>query len=546
MRRVPTTVCDSPVPPPRERTAATTWLALGAIALLAAALRFATLRTQSLWFDEAATWDLVRRPLGEMLRQIPKGESNPPLFYVLEWAWTRVFGDGEAGLRSLPALAGLLTVPVAYAIGRQVAGGGSRAATRAGLAAAALVAVNPLLVWYAQEARSYALATLLSAVALLLMLHMAPGDPPPPRPAAGPASGGNLAAFGTRGPAPAPQGDPRGRVLAGWALVAALALATHYFTVFVLAPQAAWLLWRHPRRREARAAVAAVVVAGLALLPLLIAQSGNPYDIAGTSLAVRLVQVPKQFLLGYRGPLALPVGAAGALLVVGAAWLLVRRTTGAPRERAVLLGGIGLAGVALPLLAALAGADYLNTRNVLPALVPLLAAIAVGYAASDRPRAGAALLAGLCAISLAIVVAVDADRQYQRPDWRGLARALGPGPAGGARALVVAPANGELALRYYRPAIRTMGAAGAAVREIDVIAVAGSRDPGKAPQLPPLVGTALAVPGFGPPTRTHTSAYELLRFRTTGAAPVHVAPDPLAQLRFGAAPPSVDLLPAER
>lgn len=511
---MPTTVRES-VAPPRGR-ATTPWLALGAIVVLAAALRFATLRTQSVWFDEAATWDLVRRPFGEMLRQIPRGESTPPLFYVLEWAWTRVFGDGEAGLRSLPALAGLLTVPVAFAIGRRAgAPAGKRKGERAGLAAAALVAVNPLLVWFSQEARSYALATLLSAVALLLMLRA--------------------------------EDDRHPRVLAAWALAAALALATHYFAAFVLAPQSLWLLWRHPRRRGAVAAVGALVAVGLALLPLLIAQSGNPYDIAGTSLALRLAQVPKQFLLGYRGPLALPFGLLGALLVAGGAWLLLRRTPRPAHERALLLAAIGLVGIALPLLAALGGADYLNTRNVLPALIPLLAALAVGCAACDRPRTGLATLAALCAISLAIVVGVAADRQYQRPDWRGLARALGPGRAGGARALVVSPANGELALRYYRRGIRTMGTAGADVREVDVVAVAGSRDPGRAPELPALVGTGLGVSGFVPADRTRTSGYELLRFRpAAGAAPVHVTPDPLGVLRYGEPYASIDVLSSHR
>jgi mannosyltransferase len=502
---VPTTVRQSPSPA-ASATTRTPWLALASIVLLAAVLRFATLRTQSIWFDEAATWDLVRRPFGEMLRRVPDGESNPPLFYVLEWGWTRVFGDGEAGLRSLPALAGLLTVPVAYVIARRAAAG----VAGVGLAAAALVAVNPLLVWFSQEARSYALATLLSAVALLFTLHALD--------------------------------DRRGRLLAGWALAAALALATHYFAAFVLAPQALWLLWRHPHRRGALLAVGALAAAGLALLPLLLAQAGNPYDIAGTSLALRLAQLPKQFLLGYRGPLALPFGLLGALLVAGGAWLLLRRTPRRVRDRALLLAGIGAVGVALPLLAALGGADYLNTRNLLPALIPLLAALAVGCGASDAPRSGLALLAGLCAISLAIVVTVAADSQYQRPDWKGLAAALGR--AGGTRALVVSPANGELALRYYRPSIRTMGQAGTDVREVDVVAVAGSRDPGKAPELPPLTGTALGVPGFGPALQTRTSTYAILRFPASGATPV--VPTPLGTLRFGQPFPSVDVLPAGR
>jgi mannosyltransferase len=503
---VPTTVREPDAP--TRSSSATPWLALGAIVLLAAVLRFATLRTQSIWFDEAATWDLVRRPFGEMLRRIPDGESNPPLFYVLEWGWTRVFGDGEAGLRSLSAVAGLLTVPVAYAIGRRAAGG----AARAGLAAAALTAVNPLLVWFSQEARSYALATLLSAVALLLFQRA--------------------------------QDDRCGRVLAGWALAAVLALATHYFTAFVLAPQALWLLWRHPRRRDALAAVAAVTAAGIALLPLLLAQAGNPYDIAGTSLALRLAQLPKQFLLGYRGPLALPLGLLGALLAAGGAWLLARRTPYVARERAYMLAVIGTAGIAIPLVAAFAGADYVNTRNLLPALVPLLAALAVGYGASAPPRVGMWLLGGLCALSLAIVVTVAADAQYQRQDWKGLARALGDG--GGARALVISPANGELALGYYRPELRVLGAPGAAVREVDVVAVAGSPDPGKAPVLPPLYGTTLGVAGFDQAQRTVTSTYAILRFRAVGRAPVQVTPDPLGALRYGDRFPSVDVLPAGR
>jgi len=488
------------------------WAALGAILLIAAALRFATLRTQSIWFDEAATWDLVRRPFGEMLSRLPDGESNPPLFYVLEWIWTRVFGDGEFGLRSLSALAGLLTVPVAYAIGRRAAAGTARAGAAA-LAAAALVAVNPLLVWFSQEARSYALATLLAALAALLLLRTLD--------------------------------DARGRVLAGWTLVSALALATHYFTAFVLVPQAVWLLWRHPRRRDAFAAVGAVALAGLALLPLLIAQSGNPYDIAGTSLALRLAQVPKQFLLGYRGPLALPFGLLGALLALGSAWLLLRRTPRPARERALLLAGIGGVGIALPLLAALVGADYLNTRNLLPALIPLLAALAVGGAASATARVGTVLLGTLCAVSLAIVVTVASDPQYQRQDWKGLAHALGR--SDGTRALVISPANGELALRYYRRGLRRMGPRGAVVGEVDVVAVAGSPDPGKEPRLPALTGTALGVSDFGPAHEMRTGTYAALRFPVAaGSTAVPVTRDPLNVLRFGARYASIDVLPAGR
>ena len=79
--------------------------------------------------------------------------------------WARVFGYGEAGLRSLSALAGVATVPVAYGAARKLI------STRAGLIAAALTACNPLLIWYSQEARSYSLLVLLTAVALLAFAH---------------------------------------------------------------------------------------------------------------------------------------------------------------------------------------------------------------------------------------------------------------------------------------------------------------------------------------------------------------------------------------
>ncbi len=92
-------------------------------------------------------------------------ESAPPLYYALAWLWTQVVGTGELGLRSLSALAGVATVPVAYLLGIELRD------RRAGIAAAALVAVNPMLLWYSQEARGYALLVLLTALALLYFLR---------------------------------------------------------------------------------------------------------------------------------------------------------------------------------------------------------------------------------------------------------------------------------------------------------------------------------------------------------------------------------------
>lgn len=482
------------------------WLPLTAIVLLAALLRLPNLAAQSIWFDEAATWDLTRMPFGEMLRTLPDRESNPPLFYVLEWVTTRLVGDGAFGLRLLSALAGIALVPVAAAIGRRLGG------TRVALVTAALVAVNPLLVWFSQEARSYQLVALLSGLSLLAFVRTFDDDRP--------------------------------RTIAWWTVASALALCTHYFACFVIAPQLLWLLWRHPARRAALAATGALALVGAALLPMLLAQRDNPYDIAGSSIAVRLVQIPKQFLLGYRGPWALLTGCLGSAAIVVGLWLLLRRTAPSPRRRGLLVGGIGVAGIALPTLGAMVGADYLNARNLIPALLPLLAALACGLAAA-RPapaaRVGTLTAALLTLLSLGVVLGVARDEQYQRPDWKGLAAALGRSDED--RVLVVSPANGEAALRFYRRDLTPLPAAGRPVSEVDVVSVATAPNPGDAPVLPGLSGSGGAAT-IGPPTQRETDTWIVRSYRAPTAALVQ--PVPMTGLRFSVAFPSVLLLPASR
>src|SRR4051812_41293978 len=194
--------------------------ALVAIVGAGAALRFSTLGVQSFWHDEAVTVGRVLHPgLGGTLREIPSSEAAPPLYYVLAWLWTKVFGVSEAGIRSLSAVFGTATVPVAYAIGARLV------SRRAGLLAALAVAVSPLLVWYSQEARAYALLVLTSALTIWFF-------------------------------AAALQEPERRRWLWWWAAASSLALLSHYFAAFVVAPEAAWLLWRSRPPRPGLAAVA--------------------------------------------------------------------------------------------------------------------------------------------------------------------------------------------------------------------------------------------------------------------------------------------------
>ncbi len=188
------------------------WAVLGLTAL-GASIRFSTLGLQSYRHDEAVTAGRVlASSLSQTMHQVWAGESTPPLYYFLAWLWMHPFGVHEVGLRSLSALFGTATIPVAYLIGRELVG------RRTGIALAAIVAVNPMLVWYSQDARAYALLVLLSSVALLFFLRA--------------------------------RRTASARDLAWWAVFSALALATHYFAFFPLAIETVWLaLTVRPLRR---------------------------------------------------------------------------------------------------------------------------------------------------------------------------------------------------------------------------------------------------------------------------------------------------------
>lgn len=467
---------------PRSRGA---WIPLLLIVGVAAALRFATIATQSFWLDEAVTADLMHRSFGSMLSAIWDGESSPPLYYALAWVWTQLFGAGEAGLRSLSALIGVATVPVAWAIGARLSERQS-----AGLLAAALAAVNPLLVWYGQEGRAYALLVLLASVSLLLMLRAA--DSP-----------------------------SRGRVVA-WGVVCGLALATHYFAIYVVAAQVAWLLWQRPPARLIAAGLAPIALAGAALAPLALHQRGNDLAsfIRGEALTTRVAQIPKQWLIGYDGPSESLVTAAALLLVLPAiAGLIGLRGSPRARELSGVLA-VTVGAVALPLLVALVGEDQLLTRNVLGGLVAALCLLAAGYAGvADRARAVSyASAAALIVLWTGLVVQTAREPRYQREDWRGAVRALSP--EAGARVVVVSPGSGSRAVIHYLGSAAQLADSGEAVREIDWIVLDRHRSPEPVP--------AALPPGFSLAGTSRSQTFTVVRLRAT--TPTVITPQAVGAL----------------
>jgi mannosyltransferase len=472
------------------------WILAG-LTVLGAALRFSTLGFQSYHHDEIVTASRVLRVgFGHAMDAVGFSESAPPLYYALAWAWTQVAGTGEWGLRSLSALAGVLTIPVAYLVGRELRG------RRVGLLAAALVAFNPMLLWYSQEARAYALMALFCAASLYYCVR----------------------ALGA-GERPEEKRSEKSDFV-GWGIFSALALATHYFAVFPLAAEAVLLLRR--RGRAAFPGLWILALVALLLVPLVIHQMsyGHAEWIGNFSLGHRVWETAATFVSGETGDI---IGGAErpslaylplALAAAAFALLALRGNRGERRAARVPLA-VGAATVAVPLLLAVASTsrDFVLARNLLPALVPLLLVVAIGLAVGRTRRLGGVIAAGLLAYSLALCVWVSFEPELQRPDWKAVADHLGEPEAPRATVLWVL---GEAPLRFYLSTGAIQLKAGEGydwlVREIDFVS------DGPAPPPP----RRLLGPGFREFRHEDVGRLFIRRYRLAGPG---LAPLRLRELR---------------
>ncbi len=143
------------------------------ILLIAAALRFHNIDTQSLWNDEGSSYVQATRTFAEIARNAA-ADIHPPGYYWALNVWYQLTGSSELALRSFSALASVLTVAFAYGIGLRLYQGQPGYGRVTGLVAAALTAANTFSIFYAQEARMYAALALWGAAsmwALAGLLH---------------------------------------------------------------------------------------------------------------------------------------------------------------------------------------------------------------------------------------------------------------------------------------------------------------------------------------------------------------------------------------
>ncbi len=184
---------------------------LAAAVVVAALLRVYCLSRESLWIDETFSVNAAGGSVADAMRA---ERISPPLYYVLLHFWVGVFGTTEAGARSLSVVLSVVAIVLTYFLGKRLYD------AKAGVIAACFMAVSNFHIYFAQEARQYALLLVLLLGSMLSM---------------------EVALSGEKG---------RKWPWVFYFLMTAAALHTHFYAVLFVAAENLFfvLLWRENRR----------------------------------------------------------------------------------------------------------------------------------------------------------------------------------------------------------------------------------------------------------------------------------------------------------
>jgi 4-amino-4-deoxy-L-arabinose transferase-like glycosyltransferase len=446
---------------PRERQL------LVALTVIALALRVTNL-SRSLFVDEAYSLALAQRSFDHMLALFGY-EANGTLYPIVLSPLVRIFGTGAALLRAPAVLAGTLSIPALWWAARKFVSG------PAALLAAALLALNPMAIWYSEMARQYAFVVLASCLAfgaLPRALERNAGQAG----GVGPAGGG-----GARGDAA--RGRSGRRAWVGYvAAMAALAYCDLLAAPIALPAQA--LIACRYGRAGVRSWLKSLLALLICCIPLLVAaviartHRNALYWLPKTDRG--LVELAlKEFTGGFSelGSVRSATLLAGAVLVGAALWSMRRRKGTAGGENA---GGGGNAGghedagerkdaaerhtLAMAACWGIApGAILLAISFVEPVFYPRYAILALpglclllAAAAAQLWRSPRGIvLAGACiaVVAGAAIVADAKQRTYLQENWPPVVAWL-RAERSAAQPVIVDNALVLPALGYYDPALR--------------------------------------------------------------------------------------------
>jgi 4-amino-4-deoxy-L-arabinose transferase-like glycosyltransferase len=215
--------------PHRHHTSAAA-LALVAIMAAALVLRVHGLQAESPWNDEIFSLQCLGEPSlsSYLTRYADLDPTMSPVYFTLQYGWSRVFGSSVAIVRAMSVLFGLASIGVIFLLGQALF------TTRAGLAAAFYTSLSLLHIYYSQEIRGYPLVLLLTALSMYFYVRAIEANRP-----------------------------------AHWIALAAtngLIAGTHVIAAFLLIPQGVHLLLF--RRKRPRYFLAWALGQAIALLPV--------------------------------------------------------------------------------------------------------------------------------------------------------------------------------------------------------------------------------------------------------------------------------------
>ncbi len=389
---------------------------LGVALLLAAALRLNGLDAAPLWTDELFTLFYPKAGIGFMWTEGLRLEPTSPLYYTLIAGVEHVMGESAWALRLPSVLGSLLTVWFVALLTREL-----WPRPMAPVIAAVLLALAPLEITYAQEARSYALQAATLAFASL-----------------------SFARFLRQ-----PQST---RALVGYAIAAALSVYLHMTSIVaavafnVTALLAA--MWGEPRL-DGRAlrrwvlANAAATVACVPLLPILL----SPVIASATSWMPNFSRWTLEAALGsaLAGPAVGTHAMVAAEILVPLLAALLLLPPWRPGRRAVLVLAVVPGIFLVTMIASTAlGRKVLLDRTLLWMLAPLAAALGDVLARRPKPLGGAILCFAALATGLHL-----ARFDSVRENWPNILAAL-PGLRPPAM-LVLAPHTSPAAIALYAP-----------------------------------------------------------------------------------------------
>jgi hypothetical protein len=381
---------------------------LGALVALSLLLRTTELGI-GFWIDEGLSVGIADRPLSDIPLAL-REDGSPPLYYMLLHFWLDIAGRSESGVRGLSLLFALLAIPAGFWAGRQIWG-----TQRAGWFAAVLMAFNPFLAQYAQEARMYSLVALLAIPATTCFLK-----------------------------AYALETENRRPWIAGFAVSVAVALYTHNWPIFFTVSAAvAWvLLWalapRERRRalfRDALLGFGGLLVLYLPWIPTTLyqaAHTGAPW--ADAPAFDSLLGVPG-ILLGRMPQIVLLICAGAGLLV------LVRRPLSDRGKAALCLAIIAVLTPTIAWLLSQSSPAWAN-RYLAVALPPFVLLAAGGLASARR--------LGVVGLALVVIMWAQDKAPVEKSNVRSIAHNITPSLAPGDLVISTQPETIPV-LHYYLP-----------------------------------------------------------------------------------------------